>query len=319
MALRYALGIALVQVYWTVMLLAARWRPAFNRAFVVAAVARAARAGLGRAAATRRPGTAHHIVERYGLMNMIVLGETLLAAVIATRAAIDSGVVWGELAVVRGLGRRHRLRALVALLHRGRAARQRATDARTFVWGYGHFLIFAAGAAVGAGFAVQVGRADRARPSDRVPADLAAAIPIAIYLFGLWLVRDRFCLTGAARRCCRGRAALALLTPLRAALDGGAGAVDRRLRRRPRRARLPGAGAARLRAAAGCGQPGKRPGQRDEGPAVPRSRPTARPGRQAPPARAGCVRPVTFPDRGRPRPAIFPGRRARGGRRRWRR
>ena len=33
------------------------------------------------------PWHRHHIVERYGLMNIIVLGETLLAAVLAIRAA----------------------------------------------------------------------------------------------------------------------------------------------------------------------------------------------------------------------------------------
>jgi low temperature requirement protein LtrA len=86
-------------------------------------------------------------------------------------------------------------------------------NARAFGWGYGHFLIFAAGAAVGAGFAVQVDVLTEHAHLTGTVADLAAAIPVAVYLFGLWLVRDRFCLAGAARWVLLAAALVALLTP----------------------------------------------------------------------------------------------------------
>ena len=155
----------------------------------------------------------HHMCERYGLMNIIVLGETLLAAVVAIRAAIEHGPLTGELAIVA-------LSAMVTAFalwwlyfsdeeHLGSGDRNRA-----FVWGYGHFLIFAAGASAGAGFAVQVDVLTEHAYLTRRTADLAVAIPVALYMFGLWLVRDRYCLHGHARSTLLVGAALALATPL---------------------------------------------------------------------------------------------------------
>ncbi|HVL21123.1 MAG TPA: low temperature requirement protein A [Amaricoccus sp.] len=212
-ALRYALGIALVQVYWTLTLLAGPVAGAlpFYPAFVVGVVLELGVPVWAELHETT-PWHRHHIVERYGLMNMIVLGETLLAAVIATRAEIDAGAVRDELAVVA-------IAAVVTSFAMWwlyfTEDEQLASDAnaRAFVWGYGHFLIFAAGAAVGAGFAVQVDVLTEHAHLTGVVADLAVAIPVAVYLLGLWLVRDRFCLAPAARPVLLVAAVLALLTP----------------------------------------------------------------------------------------------------------
>ncbi len=213
-ARRYALGIALVQVYWTLALLGGLLKGlAFYPAFLVGAVLElsvplwAERHGM-------TPWHRHHIVERYGLMNIIVLGETLLAAVMATRAAIDAGALLGEIAVVA-------IAAVVTAfamwwLYFTEDEAQLATDRfdRTFVWGYGHVLIFAGGAAAGAGFATQVDVLTEHAHLTGVVADFAVAVPVAVYLFGLWLVRDRYCLSGAARPSLLVGALLALATPL---------------------------------------------------------------------------------------------------------
>jgi low temperature requirement protein LtrA len=146
-------------------------------------------------------------------MNIIVLGETLLAAVLAIRAAIAGGGLGIDLGIVATA-------ATVTAFgmwwlyftddeHLDSEANQRA-----FVWGYGHFLIFAAAAAAGAGFAVQVDLLTEHAHLTRRTADLAVAIPVAVYMFGLWLVRDRYCLQGAARPVLLVGAALALATPL---------------------------------------------------------------------------------------------------------
>ena len=213
-ALRYAFAITLVQIYWTATLLAGPLAGVlpFYLVFVVGVVLELAVppwAELHDATRWHR----HHIVERYGLMNMIVLGETLLAAVIATRAAIDTGAVWGELAVV-AIAAVLTCFAMWWLYFTEDEQLGSEANARAFVWGYGHFLIFAAGAAAGAGFAVQVDVLTEHAHLTRAVADLAVAIPVAVYLFGLWLVRDRFCLAGAARLVLLVAAALALLTPL---------------------------------------------------------------------------------------------------------
>ena len=159
------------------------------------------------------PWHRHHIVERYGLMNIIVLGETLLAAVLATRAAIEAGVVWGELAVVAVAAVVTSFAMWWLYFTEDEQLGERRND-RAFVWGYGHFLIFAGGAAAGAGFAAQVDFLTEHAQISGLVADLAVAIPVAVYLFGLWLVRDRYCLAGAAWYALLVGALLALLTPL---------------------------------------------------------------------------------------------------------
>src|SRR5690606_6268083 len=57
-------------------------------------------------------------------------------------------------------------------------------------WGYGHFVLFAAGAAVGVGFAVRhealTGRA--AIPESG--SDLAIGVPVSLYLLSLWIIRE---------------------------------------------------------------------------------------------------------------------------------
>jgi len=211
-ALRYAAGIAAVQVYWLVAVLGAGEHPAFRLLFLLGIALE-----LAVPVWAEKPGMTpwhrHHIIERYGLLNIIVLGETLLAAVVAIRAAIDNAPLTVELASLA-------LAALVTAFalwwlyfadeeHLGSDAADRA-----FVWGYGHLLIFAAGAAVGAGFAVQVDVLTEHAHVGQLTADFAIAIPVAIYLFGLWLVRDRYCLRGRARAVLAVGALAALAAPL---------------------------------------------------------------------------------------------------------
>jgi hypothetical protein len=81
------------------------------------------------------------------------------------------------------------------------------------VWGYSHFVIFASGAAVGAGFAVLVDVIAHHAEVSLLVGDFAVAIPVAIYMLGLWFARDRFCLTGPARLVLPVFAALILLVP----------------------------------------------------------------------------------------------------------
>jgi low temperature requirement protein LtrA len=208
----YAAGIALVQLYWCGFLFGMTHGAPFVPLFLLGVVLELAVPVWAERVGTT-PWHRHHIIERYGLMNIIVLGETLLAAVLAIRAAIAGGGLGIDLGIVATA-------ATVTAFgmwwlyftddeHLDSEANQRA-----FVWGYGHFLIFAAGAAAGAGFAVQVDLLTEHAHLTRRTADLAVAIPVAVYMFGLWLVRDRYCLQGAARPVLLVGAALALATPL---------------------------------------------------------------------------------------------------------
>jgi low temperature requirement protein LtrA len=132
----------------------------------------------------------HHIAERYGLLTLIVLGESILSAT----AAVQSALAGGE-----------RLSALAPLIAGGmltvyslwwvyfdRPAHDLLTTSRrAFVWGYGHYFVFAAAAAVGAGLGVAIDAAGAHAAIGSVTAGMAVAVPVAIYLVCLWILHDR--------------------------------------------------------------------------------------------------------------------------------
>ena len=86
-ARRYALGITVLQVAWVGMLwMPGLWGPGF---VTLAALELAVPVWAERA----EPTTWHpqHIAERYGLLTLIVLGESILSATVAVQSALASG------------------------------------------------------------------------------------------------------------------------------------------------------------------------------------------------------------------------------------
>ncbi|MEV0289672.1 low temperature requirement protein A [Kribbella sp. NPDC050820] len=128
----------------------------------------------------------HHIAERYGLFVIILLGESVLAASRGVQRALAAGDISSSFILVAGAG----LVLLFALwwlyfLHpAGHGLSKRR--AASYRWGYGHFFLFAALAAVGAGLEVAVEEA--AHHSTSTTVGFAVAIPVAVYLLTLWLV-----------------------------------------------------------------------------------------------------------------------------------
>jgi low temperature requirement protein LtrA len=212
-ALRYAVGVALVQVAWMLRLLLPEGLlvPAFL-VLVVAELAVPIWAERGSGGPTTfHP---HHIVERYGLFTLIVLGETVSAATIAVRGALDEG----------GHASRPLLELAIAGLiivfalwwvYFDRSAHNLLNTLRgSMMWGYGHYFIFASAAAVGAGLSVAV---DHATGSAEISATLngyAVAVPSAIYLFFVWLLHIRPHQTGPMLLVFPAATVLLLLAPL---------------------------------------------------------------------------------------------------------
>ncbi len=190
-ALRYAGGIAVAQAFWCAFALTiGAASPLFLPAFALGVLLeltvpyRAERAGT-------TPWHRHHMIERYGLLNIIVLGESLLAVALALRAGSTGH---GFDMALAGLA----LAAFVItcamwwLYFSAEDHLDNRDHSRAFAWGYGHVMIFAGGAATGAGFAVGV---DVVTHHAKAPALLAAAaiaVPLALYLLALWFVRDRY-------------------------------------------------------------------------------------------------------------------------------
>ena len=185
-ARRYAVGIAVLQVAWVLPLFVPGiWTPAF---FTLAALELLVPVWAERVGPT--PWHPHHIAERYGLLTLIVLGESILAANLAIQAALASGdklrplvpTIAGGLLIVYSMWWIYFDRPVHDLLTSLRKA---------IVWGYGHYLIFASAAAVGAGLAASVDQAGHHAKIGAVGAGAAVAIPVAIFVVCVWVLHYR--------------------------------------------------------------------------------------------------------------------------------
>ncbi|MFC0506245.1 low temperature requirement protein A [Micromonospora costi] len=183
-ASRYAVGVVLVQVGWLVRLaLPDGWGVV---SFVVLVIAE-----LLVPALAERPGMTpwhpRHIVERYGLFTLIVLGEVVLATSLAVQTGVDAGDT--HLWSVAASG------AIIVYalwwLYFDRPVEMSTQLRRSLFWGYGHYLIFSSVAAVGAGLAVEVDHERGDGHISGVTAGYAVAVPVAVYLFTLWALHVR--------------------------------------------------------------------------------------------------------------------------------
>ncbi len=185
-ALRYAAGIAFVQLCWIADVLFCP--PALVvPAFVLLALMEVAVPVIAERAA---PTTWHrrHIGERYGLLTLIVLGESVLAASNAVQVAVGTGQ---SLPGLIGLA----VAGLVVVfgmwwLYFDQAEHKVLSDAlaSSIFWGYGHLVVFSSAAALGAGLELSV---DALRHEAHLPGfgvGLAITIPVALYLLSVWVL-----------------------------------------------------------------------------------------------------------------------------------
>lgn len=181
---RYALGVSLVQLGWIAQL----WVPppwgllSFG---VLVLCEMAVPVWAERAGAT--PWHPHHIAERYGLMTIIVLGESVLAAATAIQKAVAQHL-WSAELVLFCVGALLIMFCMWWMYFEDEVA-DHLTDLRTaFFWGYGHLVVFAAAAATGAGLAVQVDLMMGGTELAPAMAALGLALPVALYCLAVWFV-----------------------------------------------------------------------------------------------------------------------------------
>jgi low temperature requirement protein LtrA len=180
-ALRYAAGIAVLQVGWVLRLFLPE-----GLGYAGFLVLVAAELALPIWAERAAPTTWHprHIAERYGLFTLIVLGECVLASSLEEDAALAdlATTAAGGLLTVFGMW----------WLYFAKESHEFLTSLRVaIVWGYGHYLVFASAAAVGAGLAVNVDYlTDHAAIGARGAA-AAFTIPVALFLLAVWALQVR--------------------------------------------------------------------------------------------------------------------------------
>jgi low temperature requirement protein LtrA len=132
-----------------------------------------------------------HIAERYGLFTLIVLGEVILAATTAVQEALTAegvsaallGVAAGGLLLVSGLWWIYFLRPAGDGL--------RDTPSNSWVWGYGHYLVFASVGALGAGLEVATDSVLHEAHAGVGTAAFAVAVPVATTLLVIGLLQAR--------------------------------------------------------------------------------------------------------------------------------
>jgi len=185
-AFRYAAGVLVVQLGWIASLLFVprSWSPA---AFVILAAAELAVPvwAESRVRITWHPG---HIAERYSLFVIILLGEGVAAATGAMQRALAvSGITPQLIAVgLSGLVMLFAIWWLYFLEPSARGLRERPRW--SYFWGYGHYFLFAAIAAVGAGLEVAVERTGHEAHGGGVVAGYAVAIPVAAVFVLLYVL-----------------------------------------------------------------------------------------------------------------------------------
>jgi low temperature requirement protein LtrA len=194
-ALRYAAGVALVQVYWVLWMLEIPAQAKLWTFLVGMAAELAVPVFAERPAATAwHPG---HIAERYGCFTLIVLGESVSAATIAVQSAVDEHQALGELLPIAAGG------LLICFsawwIYFARSVEEHLGGNRqAFVWGYGHYLVFLSAAAIGAGLEVAVEHAVGKAPVAAHTATLAVTVPAAVYLITVWALHSRYTKRGVA-------------------------------------------------------------------------------------------------------------------------
>ncbi|MGP3987176.1 low temperature requirement protein A [Streptomyces sp. 3N207] len=173
-ALRYAAGIAVVQCGWIARLWASGvWAPVTFVLLVVVELAVPAWAESRGRATSWHPG---HIAERYGLFTIIVLGEVILASLNAVQSAVtDHGLSAHVLLIA--LGGLLLVFALWWIYFTGSDA-VLANLRTALVWGYGHYVVFAALAALGSGLEVALDATEHHAHLSERAAGLAVAVPV---------------------------------------------------------------------------------------------------------------------------------------------
>jgi low temperature requirement protein LtrA len=164
------------------------------------------------------PTTWHagHIAERYGLFTLIALGESVLAASLAMQSALDThgrdlglvGLAVAGVVVVFSLW----------WLYFDQPPHDLLTSVRvSFLWGYGHYLVFSSAAAVGAGLAVAVDRETDSTELSGRAVGYAVALPVAIFLLSVWALQVRPHQRGVLGAAHPAVALVVLVTPFTAA------------------------------------------------------------------------------------------------------
>ncbi|ENX11254.1 hypothetical protein F895_03776 [Acinetobacter sp. CIP 64.2] len=194
-AYRYATGIVLVQLGWLIGNFSAiQMTPVLFLILVFAELA----VPLYAEKYAVTPWHPHHIVERYALLTIIVLGESIIGSFAATQEAFaNHDVNFKEIFLVIG-GLLMMFAMWWVYFDRSHHHHQRH-GVQPFLWGYGHFFIFISIAVLGAALAAAVDVSTRHAHISSPMMGWLIATCLAIYSTYIWLFYEAFYLSGWRR------------------------------------------------------------------------------------------------------------------------
>jgi low temperature requirement protein LtrA len=184
---RYALYIAIVQVFWIVRLfLPDSVQPVMQVIMILAELAVPVLAERD----LTTPWHAHHITERYGLFTLIVLGESLLASANAIIEALHDHEALAPLVSISVMT----LLVSAALwwIYFWPPHHTAIRDfARSIRYGYVHYFVFAAAAAFSAGIEVEIDVLTGHSELSSTAASFTVTVPVAVFVLGIWGIAIR--------------------------------------------------------------------------------------------------------------------------------
>jgi len=187
-ALTYSALIAIAQVAWIILIFA---NPSLLVALLLVAIVGVIEMLIPVIAERRQNGTPwhpHHVAERYGLLVIITIGEVVLGTILAISAVVEEQgwtadaifVAFGGTALAFGLWWVYFTMPSGEVLARHRE--------RSFLWGYGHMIVFGSVAATGAGLHVAANVIAGTAHIDTATAILTIVIPIGVFMTALFVL-----------------------------------------------------------------------------------------------------------------------------------
>lgn len=184
-AVRYAIGITIVQLLWIARLWIHDGTLTTTTYFVFMACELAVPVWAERRRPT--PYHPHHIAERYSLFTIIVLGEVVLAIVQAIQGVMEEGhfsadldmLIVGALLIIFSIWWMYFKREHVDIVE---------SSELPMLFGYGHLIIFAAVAGIGAALAAGVDVAQHVAHVQALPIAIALSVGVALYLLTLGII-----------------------------------------------------------------------------------------------------------------------------------
>ena len=185
-ALRYAVGVFLVQVAWSISILYFQnWYIFIALIFFELLVPYIAEHSVNKGQNSRYHY--EHIEERLGLLAIIVLGESMLAVVYAFNSVVDNFST--ELATLAASAVLI-LFSMWWLYFDDTVEEELASESKAFIWGYAHYLIYGFATAVGVLISVNVDVLANNAVIDQEIAIIGLALVIAGYLVSVWFCHD---------------------------------------------------------------------------------------------------------------------------------